>query len=71
MCASARSPPAGAASRCLVARDKRIVAQRRLRVLQRRRAMLSPGAQSRYSHYVSEAQRALSRARRSESKICA
>jgi Fe-S cluster assembly iron-binding protein IscA len=66
-----RPKPDSRASKCLVARAKRIDAKDRLTMLERARLKYAPDAQVRYDGYISKAKDALSKARRSEKRVCA
>jgi hypothetical protein len=67
---TARPTPDSTASKCLVARARRIDAQDRLRMLQAARPKYAPDSHPRYDSYIAKARAALAAARRSEKRIC-
>ena len=65
-----RPTPDSAASKCLVARAKRIDAKDRLDMLVAERPKYAPDSRPRYDAYVAKAKTALAAARRSETRVC-
>lgn len=58
------------ASRCVVARAKRIDAQDRLKMLQAAKPKYAPDAQPRYDRYIARAKAAVASARRAVTRAC-
>jgi hypothetical protein len=65
-----RPTPDSTASKCLVARAKRIDAKDRLDMLVAERPKYAPDARPRYDAYIAKAKTALAAARRSEKRVC-
>jgi len=65
-----RPTPDSTASKCLVARAKRIDAKDRLDMLVAERRMYAPDSRPRYDAYIAKAKTALAAARRSEQRAC-
>ncbi len=62
--------PDSTASKCLVARAKRIDARDRLRMLVAERPKYAPDSRPRYDGYIATAKTALAAASRSEQRVC-
>ncbi len=65
-----RPTPDSKASKCLVARAKRIDAKDRLSMLEDARPKYAPDTRPRYDAYVAKAKSTLAAARRSEKRVC-
>jgi hypothetical protein len=62
--------PDRSASKCIVARARRIDAQDRLKMLQTVKPQYAPDAQARYDRYIAKAKSAVSAARRAVTRAC-